>query len=138
MGVGRLPTSQIKESKCKVAINSKSKGNLKIIDYIPHGHANAVTRQQLSSITGLSDRCVREMIEHESDSEHPILNMQDGKGYFQPEYDEMSLVRICIKQNESRAKSISSRNSNLKTWAKKAGNEVIRNQISIFDFIGGT
>ena len=111
---------------------------MKIIDYIPHGHANAVTRQKLSSLTGLSDRCVREMIERESNSDHPILNMQDGKGYFQPEYDEMPLVRICIKQNESRAKAICSRNSNLKKWAKTAGDEVIRNQISIFDLMGGT
>ena len=59
---------------------------MKIIDYIPVGHKNAVTRKQLVILTGLSDRKIRNMIQEECNREHPILNMQDGKGYFQPAY----------------------------------------------------
>lgn len=54
------------------------------IDYIPTGHENAVTREELSRLTGLSDRQVREDIRIASIHGDLILNMQDGKGYFRP------------------------------------------------------
>lgn len=75
---------------------------MKIIDYIPVGHKNAVTRKQLVILTGLSDRKIRNMIQEECNREHPILNMQDGKGYFQPAYDEMHLVRLYRAQENHR------------------------------------
>lgn len=42
------------------------------------------------------------MIEKECTSEHPILNMQDGKGYFQPAADEMHLVKLYLAQENHR------------------------------------
>ena len=103
---------------------------LNVIDYIPVGHKNAVTRQYLITMTGFSDRTVREMIEKECTSEHPILNMQDGKGYFQPAADEMHLVKLYLAQ-ENRKKL-----SEIKKYARSQ-NEVEKNQISIFDCMGG-
>lgn len=50
---------------------------MKIIDYIPVGHKNAVTRKQLVILTGLSDRKIRNMIQEECNREHPILNIVD-------------------------------------------------------------
>lgn len=98
---------------------------MKIIDYIPVGHKNAVTRKQLVILTGLSDRKIRNMIQEECNREHPILNMQDGKGYFQPAYDEMHLVRLYrVQENHSK-------------YLKCQNNELERNQISISDVIGG-
>ena len=80
---------------------------MKIIDYIPVGHKNAVTRKQLVILTGLSDRKIRNMIQEECNREHPILNMQDGKV------------------------------SEIDKYLKCQNNELERNQISISDVIGG-
>mgnify|MGYP003292364402 CR=1 FL=1 len=51
-----------------------------IKNYIPVGHENAVTVETLMAMTGLSNRQVRESI---AESDAIILNVQDGKGYFQ-------------------------------------------------------
>ena len=109
---------------------------LNVIDYIPVGHKNAVTRQYLITMTGFSDRTVREMIEKECTSEHPILNMQDGKGYFQPAADEMHPVKLYLAQENHRTVRIRKKLSEIKKYARSQ-NEVEKNQISIFDCMGG-
>lgn len=79
-----------------------------ILDYIPTGHENAVTREELCRRTGLYDRVIRSLI-HEARLKIGILNMQDGRGYFIPdmnlENDRILLKRHVI-QEESRAKNI--------------------------------
>lgn len=50
-----------------------------ILDFIPTGSENAVTRVELCQRTGLDDRTVRDLI-HNARRRIPILNMQDGKG----------------------------------------------------------
>ena len=110
---------------------------LKIIDYIPVGHKNAVTRKQLVILTGLSDRKIRNMIQEECNREHPILNMQDGKGYFQPAYDEMHLVRLYRVQENHRTLTNRKKVSEIDKYLKCQNNELERNQISISDVIGG-
>lgn len=52
-----------------------------IIDFIPSGHANAVTRENLTMVSGFSDREVRRQIEMANNSGFVILN--NGDGYFQ-------------------------------------------------------
>lgn len=54
-----------------------------IVDYIPFGRENAVTRTQLRIMTGMNDRKIRDKIS-EAKRDTVILNMQDGKGYFRP------------------------------------------------------
>lgn len=110
---------------------------MNILDYIPVGHKNAVTRNQLMIATGLSDRKIRDMIEKECTREHPILNMQDGKGYFQPSADEMYLVRLYRSQENHRTIKIRKKVSELDRYMKSQCNELERNQISIFDVMGG-
>ena len=100
---------------------------MKIIDYIPVGHKNAVTRKQLVILTGLSDRKIRNMIQEECNREHPILNMQDGKGYFQ-------LYRA---QENHRTLTNRKKVSEIDKYLKCQNNELERNQISISDVIGG-
>lgn len=57
---------------------------MNIIDYIPIGRANAVTREQLEILTGFSDRKIRDQI-HEARRFAPIINISDGKGYYIPD-----------------------------------------------------
>ena len=72
-------------------------------EYIPTGHENAVSRQYLRDITGMSDRTMRQDLKS---SQALILNLQDGKGYFKPGPGEERLVRAFIRQEEARMRSI--------------------------------
>ena len=79
-----------------------------IADLIPVGHDNAVTRQELVMLTGFGDRQIRDMIA-KARRDTPILNMQDGKGYYKPDMnDPVDLAetnRFC-EQETRRLKSI--------------------------------
>lgn len=109
---------------------------LNVIDYIPVGHKNAVTRQYLTTVTGLDDRTIRRMIEKECTREHPILNMQDRKGYFQPAANEMHLVKQYLTQENHRTVKIRKKLSEIRKYAKSQ-NELEKNQLNIFDYMGG-
>ena len=82
------------------------KESIKIVDYIPFGKENAISRQQLERVTGLSDRDVREAISM-ARRNTVILNLSNGKGYFQPiQGEEDDLVVKYFKQEDSRLKRI--------------------------------
>lgn len=92
-----------------------------ILDYIPTGHDNAVTRRELTDQTGIKDRAIRDMI-HYARRKIVILNLQDGKGYFIPDMnlpEERIMLVQYIQQEESRLKSIG--------WALKAARRMARN-----------
>lgn len=74
---------------------------MRIEDFIPSGHEHAVSREYLVSITGTSDREIRQAI---SKSKELIIN--DGKGYFiyDPETDVNELRHYALKE-VSRSKS---------------------------------
>ena len=92
-----------------------------ILDYIPTGHDNAVTRRELMDQTGIKDRAIRDMI-HYARRKIAILNLQDGEGYFIPDMnlpEERIMLVQYIQQEESRLKSIG--------WALKAARKMARN-----------
>lgn len=78
---------------------------MKIIDYIPSGHDNAISRKQLCEATGLPDRVMRHEIER-ARQDYAILNAQDGSGYFRPAEGEAYLTERWLKQERSREKSV--------------------------------
>ena len=60
---------------------------MNILDYIPVGHKNAISREVLAAVTQLSDRKLRDLISEinqNDDDSQIIVNLQDGKGYFRP------------------------------------------------------
>ena len=89
-----------------------------IVDYIPFGRENAVTRTQLRIMTGLNDRKIRDKIS-EARRDTVILNMQDGNGYFRPLPEERHLVEAYDKQETARLKSIG--------WSLKATRQMLKN-----------
>lgn len=98
----------------------ESKG-FDILDYIPTGQMNAVTRSELCRRTGINDRVMRVAI-HKARRQIPILNMQDGKGYFIPDMnnpDERMLLKKFVRQEESRLKNIG--------WSLKAARTTLKN-----------
>lgn len=78
---------------------------MNIIDYIPSGKDNAISRKQLCEETGLLDRVMRREIE-KARQDYAILNAQDGSGYFRPAKDESYLTERWLKQERSREKSV--------------------------------
>ena len=102
-----------------------------ILQFIPVGHMNAVNREYLSMVTGFSDRKVRELIEKACTREHPILNLQDGKGYFQPAENEMHLVKLYRAQENRRTLTIRNRVTELDKYIKAANDELSQNQMSL-------
>lgn len=103
-----------------------------IIEYIPFGHENAITRPALCTLTGLSDRKIRSMIESESNADHPIINLQDGHGYFRPTEKELSYVRLYRNQENRRAIKVLRRVRDIERYLD-GNSELERNQTSIFD-----
>jgi hypothetical protein len=77
---------------------------MNIVDLIPTGKANAITRAQLCALTGLRDRAVRKLIEIARIEGAIILNAQDGAGYYIS--DNPIDIRRQIAQNNSRAMAI--------------------------------
>lgn len=78
---------------------------MEIINYIPYGKENAVSRFQLSLMTGKSDRKVRKEISRTRE-EHVILSLENGNGYYQPTADDYPELRKYLNREESRAKSV--------------------------------
>ena len=79
-----------------------------ILNHIPTGSKNAVKRKWLCYITGLIDRTMRNLL-HEARKKIPVLNLQNGKGYFIPdmnyENDRRLLVRWVL-QEKSRIREL--------------------------------
>lgn len=77
---------------------------MNIIDFIPFGRENAISRKQLCATTELPDRVMRKEIE-KARQDYAILNI-DGSGYFRPADNESYLIERWLKQEHSREKSV--------------------------------
>ena len=105
-----------------------------ILNYIPVGHKNAVTRGTLSNMTGKKHRTNRELIEKVR-QHYVVLNMGDSKGYFLPGPGEESLVRMCRNKELSRYKAIGKTIRAMDKYLKSKEKQ-IPGQISLFDYGG--
>ena len=79
--------------------------NVNIVDYIPIGKKNAVTRLKLRIATGMSDRSMRDAIA-EAREHTPIIADKFGRGYYIPTEEELPEARCFLEQEKHRAKSI--------------------------------
>jgi len=86
-----------------------------IIDLIPVGQANAISRKLLTEkcITyGLidpytydADRSMRRLLS-KAKKEHVIVNLQDGGGYFIPDKDDVNTMNWYIQQEKRRINNL--------------------------------
>lgn len=77
---------------------------MNIIDFIPYGKENAVTRWQLMDRLNLPDRQIRRMIQSARNRGEIIINAQDGSGYYRSL--DIGELKRQYKTNRSRALSI--------------------------------
>lgn len=115
---------------------------MNILDYIPTGHKNAVSRRWLQTTTHMSDRMVRWLIaevnKNDCDAEL-IINLQDGKGYFRPAEDKKNLVRNWMAIESSRTAenrmNVDAAKRYLRKDKKPRENELEKNQITMDEWL---
>ena len=83
---------------------------LNVTSFIPIESENAITRENLLNkciFAGLADndRQMRKLIE-DARKETVILNMQDGRGYFQPGKNDRDKLKHYVEQEHDRSISI--------------------------------
>ena len=86
-----------------------------IVDLIPTGHENAIGHKLLTAkciCYGLipndikdSDRKMRRLLQ-EAKRKNAIVNLQDGKGYFKPDKDDMDLLFTYVRQEKARLRNV--------------------------------
>jgi hypothetical protein len=101
---------------------------MNIIQFIPKGRQNAITRLELEKATGMSDRKNREDIERLRNIKIPIVNLKDGTGYYIAETEEEKAVEYALLM--SYACSL------LKTAKTFLPSGVDGNQITIGELLG--
>ena len=75
---------------------------MNIIEYIPMGHDNLITREELVRRTGESDRKIRMAIRSAQNAGHEIINV-DG-GYFRyKDEDDLPYLRTYYMRERARA-----------------------------------
>lgn len=111
---------------------------MNILDYIPTGHKNAVSRRWLQTATRLNDRKIRDMISAVNtggEDNELIINLQDGKGYFQPAENEKNLVRNWIAIESSRTAenrlNVDAAKRYLNRGKKPRKNDLEKNQMTL-------
>ena len=73
---------------------------MNILDYIPEGKENAVTREYLSKMTGWPDRQVRKEIKRLVTEGVPILSSSSAKGYWLS--DNIGEIEAFIRESRHR------------------------------------
>lgn len=102
-----------------------------IIDYIPTGRENAISRRMLCQLTGFPDRQMRKEVER-ARQQYAILNSQDGSGYFQPSAEEKPLVERWIRQERHRSQKTGNSTLGAEKWLT---GEAGGNTIAVHEYV---
>lgn len=97
-----------------------------VIAVIGKGKENSVDRGRLAELTGMCDRTNREKLEDVKPTV-PVMNDQDGKGYYIATEDELQAALARYNREMKRAKKIMRGCGGLRILLKTHG------QISFFD-----
>lgn len=90
--------------------------NQHIEKYIGKGVENAITLAELELATGMNARKIRMHIAEARKHGVPIVNAQDGNGYFIPTPKELDKALAQHRQEKSRAMKILASNKGLAKW----------------------
>ena len=89
-------------------------------ELLKEGRNNAVGRVFLYNVLGKSDRDIRKEIEEISETDIPVLNMMDGRGYFIPSKSEADLVLRWIRVMKSYIRSFERKIKVCEAWYAQA------------------
>lgn len=85
---------------------------MNLLDYIPSGKENAISREKLVLLTGLDDRAVRGAIQRLVEKGEPIFSSSSHKGYWYS--DDIDELERFINEREHRIHTEQKTLSNLK------------------------
>ena len=86
---------------------------MNILDFIPTGKENAISKQKLMEVTGIKDeRLVRDAIKSQVENGVPILSSSGHKGYWYSE--DIDEIEEFIRENDHRANALSKTTAKLK------------------------
>ncbi len=77
---------------------------MNILDYIPYGRDNAVSRQALAALTGLEDRMIRKEINRLREKGEFILSSSHSVGYWRS--DDPKEIEDYLKECDSRRRHL--------------------------------
>lgn len=95
---------------------------VQVLNAIPYGYDNGVSYSDITDCVGSDDRVIRNSF-LAIRRYHPIINTQDGKGFFRPRHGnalDISMTQRWLLQEESRAKSI--------LWRMKGAKQFLLNE----------
>lgn len=94
---------------------------MNILDYIPKGRVNAISRQELVNRTGLPDRTARKEIKKLVEKGIPIVSFSDEKGYWIS--DDINEIERFIKEYDVRNATGNKTTYQLRLMVSKAKGE---------------
>ena len=84
---------------------------MSVLDYIPFGKQNAISRERLSELSGMGDRQMRREIERLREEGNVILSSSHSGGYWRS--DDASEIGRYIVENKSRIRMLYKTNRKL-------------------------
>lgn len=93
-----------------------------VVGLIPKGKENAIPRAYLAARAGMTDRHVRKHIAEAIEAGEPIMNDQDGAGYYIA--DDLDEIERRYRQERSRALAILKKLKAMRRTLKEAGRDV--------------
>lgn len=91
---------------------------MNILEQIPYGAENGVSRAELAQRNRKDDRQTREDVGRARECAC-ILNLQDGRGYFRPTEEERDLVEHWVRQEEARMRTARRALKGAKRWLRE-------------------
>jgi hypothetical protein len=81
----------------------KGGGNVELLNLIPYGKENAISRKDLSKLTGWDDRRVRDEIKRLMRNGERILSSSSAKGYWRS--DDPDEIERFLKESDNRRRT---------------------------------
>lgn len=88
---------------------------MNILEYIPTGRENAISRRELRKRTRLTDRENRRLIQR-ARRDTPIITRDNGGGYYQPTEAEREDVIVWLQRHKARGRSVMAAGRGAKRW----------------------
>ena len=86
---------------------------MNILDFIPTGKENAISKENLCKLTGIKDeRIIRDAIKRQVESGVPILSSSGHKGYWYSE--DLEEIKEFIRENDHRSNALNRTTAKLK------------------------
>ena len=85
---------------------------MNILDFIPKGKENAISKERLCNLTGLNERDVRSAIKRAVECGEPVLSSSGHKGYWYSE--DIDEIEEFIRESDHRSNAITKTTAKLK------------------------